>query len=242
MIDRRALWISLFILFAMIAGDFWRLGQLPDWHYIPADGPGNSLTIPVLVLFTPVLALLFVMGTIFSRTWLRSGPKEAVQSWQGWYGRLLLFGTVIMAVAQVFVVARSLGLLQSVDRPTFARLIAVVAGIFMIMRGNMTPKMPWLSMRFRPLDPWQWNRYQRFGGKLAVASGLFMAVGLPLLPIQMLAPTGLGMTLVILVLSYWYPRQAETRTLVGVQARRGLPPCLCPCVEWRQRGGPRSWA
>lgn len=206
MIDRKALWISFLVLIAMIAADFWRLSLLPDWHHVPVEGPGNSHTMPVLMLFVPVLGLLFTMGVLFSRKWLRSGPEEAVQPWRRYYGLALLFNTAIMASAEAFNLARSLGALQSVSRITLAHVIFVVGGIFMMVVGNMLPKMPWLSARFRSaqLNPWQWNRQLRFGGKITVVFGLFLAVGLPLLPVKMALPTILGLSLTIMAVNYWH--------------------------------------
>jgi hypothetical protein len=204
MINRRALWISLLVLIAMIAADVWRLSLLPDWHHIPAEGPGNSHTIPVLALFAPVLALLFTMGILFARRWLRSGPEDAVQPWRRWYGLMLLFNTAIAASAQAFNLARSMGALQSVNRLTLSHGVMVVGGIFMILVGNMLPKMPFLSQRFRPLDQWQWNQHLRFGGKVTVVFGVFIALVLPLLPFRMVLPVTLGLGLMVIAVNYWH--------------------------------------
>jgi uncharacterized membrane protein len=204
MINRRALWISLLVLFAMIAADVWRLSLLPDWHHIPAEGPGNSHTVPVLAFFTPVLAVLFTMAVLFSRKWLRSGPEEAMQPWRRWYGLMLLFNTAIAASAQAFNLARSMGALQSINRIALSHGIMVVGGIFMILVGNMLPKMPWLLARFRPLDQWQWNRHLRFGGKVTVIFGVFIALILPLLPVKMVLPATLGLALAVTAVNYWH--------------------------------------
>jgi hypothetical protein len=204
MINRRTLWISLLVLFAMIAADFWRLSLLPDWHHIPAEGPGYSHTFPVFMLFAPALALLFTMGILFARKWLRSGTEEALQPWRRWYGLMLLFNTAIAASAEAFNLARSMGALQSINRLTLSHGVMVVVGIFMMLVGNMLPKMPWLSQRFRPLDQWQWNRHLRFGGKVAVVFGVFIAVVMPLLPIKMVLPAMLGLALVVIAVNYWH--------------------------------------
>jgi uncharacterized membrane protein len=203
MIDRRALWISILVLVAMVAADFWRLGLLPDWHQVPAEGPGNGHTFPAFRLFIPALALLFTMGLLFTRIWLRSGSEEAVQHWRRWYGLCLMFNTAITALATAFTLARSLGALQSVNR---LAVVMVASGIFMIVIGNMLPKMPFLTARFRrtQLDPWQWNRHLRFGGKLAVIAGLCMAVGFPLLPLNMVRPAAFGLALTALTVNYWH--------------------------------------
>jgi hypothetical protein len=207
MINRRALWISFLVLVAMIVADFWRLSLLQDWHHVPAGGTGNSHTFPVFMLFTPVLALLFTMGILSAVKWFFwSGPEEALQSWRCWYGLMLLFNTVITASAQAFTIARSLGVLQSVDRLTFTHVVLVVTGIFMMLVGNMLPKMPWLSARFRriQLDPWQWNRHLRFAGKLMVVFGLFIAVGMPLIPVKMSSPAAFGLALVVIAVNHWH--------------------------------------
>jgi hypothetical protein len=206
MINRKALWISLLVLFAMIAADVWRLSLLPDWHHIPAEGPGNGHTISLLVLFVPILGLIFTMGFHFARKWLASGSKEALQPWQRYNGLALLFTTAMMASVEAFNLARSLGALQSVSRITLAHIIFVVGGIFMMLAGNMLPKMPWLTARSRraQLNPWQWNRQLRFAGKVTFALGLFMAVGLPLLPVKMAPPATLGLALAVIVVNYWH--------------------------------------
>jgi hypothetical protein len=146
------------------------------------------------------------MGVIFSRKWLRSGTEEAVRPWRRWYGQMLLFNTVVIALAQAFNLARSLGALQSVNRLTLAHGIVVVTGIFMMLAGNMLPKMPWLSARFRPfrLDPWQWNRQMRFVGKLMVGMGLFLTLVLLLLPQRMAFPALAGTWLIAMIASLWH--------------------------------------
>jgi hypothetical protein len=66
---------------------------------------------------------------------------------------MLLFNTVMAASAQAFTLARSLGALRSVDQLTFSHVAFVVTGIFMMLVGNMPPKMPWLAQHFRPHGP-----------------------------------------------------------------------------------------
>jgi hypothetical protein len=204
MIDRRALSISLLVLFAMIAADFWRLSLLPNWHHVPTDGPGNTHTFPMFSLFAPALALFFTIGLVSVRKWLRSGSEDALQPWRRWYGLLLLFNTVIAALAQAFVLARSLGALQSVDRQALSRVMMVAAGVFVMVFGNTLPKMPFLTARFGPLDPWQWNRHLRFAGKIAVFLGLFLAVIMPQLSLKMVLPATVSLALAGMAANYWH--------------------------------------
>lgn len=203
MINRKALWISILLILAMIAANIWRLSLLPDWHHVPVEGPGSHL-VPVVWTFIPPLGVLFMMGVLFVRKWLRPGPEEAMPPWRLFGGMALLFVAGIGALAEAFNIARSLGALQSIDRLTLAHAIVVVGGIFMMAAGNILPKMPWLKTRFRPLDPWQWNQYQRFSGRLAFVAGLFVAVGTPLLPFKIAVPVMLGLMLTIVAVSLWY--------------------------------------
>lgn len=204
MINRKALWISILLVLAMIAATLWRLSLLPDWHHVPAEGPDNSRMIPLFALFVPPLIPLFFMGTLFARQWLRSGPAEAVRPWRLYYGLTLVFMTGMMALAQGFNLARSMGALQSVDRPTLAHIIFVAAGIFMMVAGNSLPKMPWLTARFRPLDRWQWNQHLRFAGKLSFVLGLFFVVGMPLLPVKIGILVAIGLSIATVAASLWH--------------------------------------
>jgi len=206
MIDRKALWISLLLVFAMIAADFWRLSLLPDWRHMPVNGPGDSHTINGLFVFRVPLILLFMMFFFFARKWFVSGPEESVEPWRRWGGLMVVFNAVMMALLQAFVLARSLGALQSIDRLTLSHVVFVAAGVFMMVFGNALPKMPWLSARFRPfqLDHWQWNQHLRFGGKLTVVIGLFFAVGMPLLPVKMVLPASISLALTTIAVNHWH--------------------------------------
>jgi hypothetical protein len=69
--------------------------------------------------------------------------------------------------------------LQSVDRQTFGHVILVIMVIFMMLVGNMTPKMPFLSAHFRraQLGPWQWNQHLGFNGKSRSSLGYSLRWG-----------------------------------------------------------------
>ena len=203
MINRKALWISVFLIIAMIAAALWRLSLLPDWHHLPFEGPGSRM-IPSFVLFIPPVGALFVIGMLLIFRWWGSGSEEAKQPWRLLQGMVLLSMTGITALAQAFNIAHSLGALQSIDRLTFAHLMFVACGIFMMVVGNIAPKMPWLVARFRPLDPWQWNQQLRFSGKLAFVFGLFFAVVMPLLPIKLAVPVMPALALAVVAIDLWH--------------------------------------
>jgi hypothetical protein len=208
MIDRKALWITSLIVVAMIAANIWRLSLLPDWRHVPAVVAGSTRMVPSFWAFPPPLIVLLMMG-MFLAINLKFGPKEAspekaMQFWRHQHGMALVFGAGTVGLAQAFSLARSLGALQSVDPPTFRHVVFVAAGIFLMVFGNMMPKMPWLTERFSPLDPWQWNRHRRFQGKFIVALGLFFAVAMPLLSLRMVVPLSIGLSLTLASVSLWH--------------------------------------
>ena len=208
MINRKALWITILLVLAMIAANIWRISLLPDWRHVPAVVAGNIRIIPVFWTFLPPLLVLFMMALILALNWKfgpeQTSPKEAVQSWWRRQSLALVFVAGMAALGQAFSTVHSLGALQSVDPPTFSHFGSAAAGIFMMAFGNMLPKMPWLTERFRPLDPWQWNQHRRFQGRLIFLFGLFIAVGAPLLPAKIAAPAVLGLSLAVMATSLWH--------------------------------------
>ncbi len=73
MINRKAFWISLLVLFVMIAADFWRLSLLPDWRHVPVEGPG-SRSVPVFWTFVPPPGGVVYDGDILRPKMVKLGP------------------------------------------------------------------------------------------------------------------------------------------------------------------------
>jgi hypothetical protein len=206
MIDRKALWISILIFLAITAATLWRLSLLPDWHHVPMDGPAGQRSASAFYLFSAPAALLLEIALLFGRKWWVSGPEESIQSWSRWGGQAIVTISAIIAVVQAIAIARSLGLGAGLDRMAVGHGMQVLMGIFVMMLGNALPKMPFLSVRFRPfrLDPWQWNRHLRLIGKLMVGLGFFVAVGGPLLPHPLFRNIVLGLWLAMMAANILY--------------------------------------
>jgi hypothetical protein len=99
----------------------------------------------------------------------------------------MLLGTgVLSALAQSFMISRSLGYGLSVNGETLARAVIAAGGILLMTQGNNMPKLPWISSRFAAfqLDPWQFARSKRLAGRLSVAFGLAMMAAAILLPVR----------------------------------------------------------
>ena len=124
MIDRKALWILILLCLAMTAAAVWRLSLLPDWHHMPMLTPKGLVVKNGLVLFVPPLSLLFMLAVAFATKWLVTGPDEAIQARQR-HSRLILLGTgMLMALAQAFIIGRSLGHSVGLNPEIFARASA----------------------------------------------------------------------------------------------------------------------
>jgi hypothetical protein len=202
MIDRKALWISLLVLFAMIAADFWRLSLLAHWR-LPVGGPGSHNTVSGLVLFASPASLLLLLMTLPFIQWLAS-PKETLPSWRRWSGKWIVSWSILMTLMQAFVLARSLGLI-SLSGVSLARAVLVWIGIVLMMAGNAAPKAPSLPQRNSfELDPWQKSRLLRFAGKLLFGVGLAFALGGVLLPLEYWRPVFLYLMLAALAAGIWH--------------------------------------
>lgn len=206
MIDRKTLWICWLLIAAMTAAGVWRLSLLPDWHQMPLNGPGDTHIINGLMIFWGPVALLLFLVFFFVRRWFVSTPKQSEQAWQRWSTLFLLATAAIVVLMQVFVTTRSLGFARGIDRLAVAQTAQVAVGLLVVLLGNAVPKMPRLAARFRPyqLDDWQWNQQVRFGGRLLVGLGLFMAIGVPLLPPHLKMPAMMGLWLAVFAANIWH--------------------------------------
>jgi hypothetical protein len=113
---------------------------------------------------------------------------------------------MLVALAQIFLISRSLGYGGGLNPDALARIMLVVTGILVIVQGNVAPKLPRLSNRFAALnlDPWQSARYRRFGGRMTVAFGLVMVVTAVLLPLHATTPIFLILSLAFYGAIIWY--------------------------------------
>ena len=202
MIDRKALWIYIAVILAMTGATIWQLSLLPDWRHMPLGGPGSHNTVSGLVLFAAPVSLLLFMVSPFIQ-WLLL-PRETLPSLRRWSGKWIVSMSVLMALLQAFVLARSLGMVSPSGLGT-ARGGSVMIGIMFIIIGNITPKMPVPPQRnsFQP-DPWTVSRRLRFGGKLFVGLGLVFVLGGILLPIEYWEPVFGSLMLTALAAGIWY--------------------------------------
>jgi hypothetical protein len=205
MIDRKTLWILLLLCAAMTAAAVWRLSLLPDWHHVVFVTPKGPVTRNGFVLFAPPLCMLFMIALHFWRKWLITGPQDAVTIWYRRNSVFLLAAGMLMVMAQVFNISRSLGYDLNLDGQNFGRFVLVVGGIMTMIQGNLMPKLPLLSKRFTlfNLDPWQTARSRRFSGWMTVAFGLVMIMAAFLLPLRDAPPAFLLLTLAFNAALIW---------------------------------------
>jgi hypothetical protein len=206
MIDRKTLWYLILLCLAMTAAAVWRLSLLPDWTQMPMVTPHGPRIRSGLILFMQPLCLLFMLAVFGVRKWLISAPDEALAVWYR-RGRLLpMAAGTLTALAQVFLISRSLGHGLDLNPEAFARIIMAVTGMLVIMQGNILPKLPRLSRRFAALnlDPWQSARSQRFGARITVAFGLFVMIAAVLLPLRATTPIFLVLALAFYAALIWY--------------------------------------
>lgn len=190
MIDRKALWFSIAVIIATIAAALWRISLLPDWHRMALDGPGSAHTLNSLFLFAHPLGLTVATLAFYGRKWFVSGSAEDIQPWRRNGTQFVTGFSVIAGLMQAFMISRSFGYGLAVDRADVARIAFAAMGVLLIVVGNVMPKLPWLTGRFRAvrLDPWQQKRHLRFTGLLMVGMGLYFVVMAAALPWLQLLP------------------------------------------------------
>jgi len=206
MIDRKGLWILILLGLAMTAAAIWRLSLLPDWHHMPMLTPNGLVVKNGLVLFVPPLSLLFTLAVVFAAKWLVTGPDDAIQARQR-HSRLIFLGTgMLTALAQTFIIGRSLGHSFGLNPEIFARAVLMVSAIMLTTYGNNIPKLPRVSKRFAAfnLDPWQSARSMRLAGRLTVAFGLFQIIAAVLLPVRAITPVIMVLCLAYLGAIFWH--------------------------------------
>ncbi len=206
MIDRKALQFLILLCLAMTAAAIWRFSLLPDWTRMPVVTPAGPRTRSGLFLFAPPLAMLFMIAVTCAKNWLVSGPQEALAARHRWSRPMLVWSGVIMALMQAFMIARSLGHDLGLNPQAITRMVMVMAGILVIMHGNIIPKLPRLSKRIAMfnLDPWQSARSMRFSGRMTVGFGLATIVAAVLLPPRATLFTFLILTLAFYGAVLWY--------------------------------------
>ena len=190
----------------MTAAAVWRLNLLPDWHHMPMMTPKGLVTKNGLVLFAPPLSLLFTLAVTFATKWLVTGPDEAIQARQR-HSRLILLGSgILLALAQTFIISRSLGYGFGLNPEIFARGLLIVSAIMLTTYGNSIPKLPRVSKRIAAfnLDSWQSARSRRLAGRLTVAFGLFQIIAAVALPVRAITPIVMVLCLAYLGAIFWH--------------------------------------
>lgn len=168
--------VSLIVL--MVLGAWWGYSQLPSNTQIPihfnSEGTVDGWGSPLMLFLLPGIAafnwlLMWVLPHIDPR------GQNIVRSAKA-YGTVWLAVTVVLAVIQGIMVTSALGL-----DPHRRTLFPVLIGGLLIVIGNVMGKIRWNStVGIR--TPWAladervWDKTQRFGGRMLVASGIVVVV------------------------------------------------------------------
>jgi uncharacterized membrane protein len=201
------------IVVLMIAAASWGFAHLPDGRPIPvhfnAEGVVDGWGSPVMLFLLPGIAalnwaLMWVLPRIDPR------GENIIRSAKA-YGIVWLAITVVLALIQGIMVSSALGV--DVHRLT---LFPMLIGGLLIVIGNVMGKMRWNStVGIR--TPWAladervWDKTQRFGGRMMVASGIVVMIAALSPALQphidvVITASVLAVTLTIYCQSYLYWR------------------------------------
>lgn len=195
MIDRKTVWITSALTFAMLIAAIWRIALLPDWMEFPL---GNGRTLHhsyfALFLFVPPLWIIGALGLVAARRWLIRSSVENIRPWKKWHSLLLICGGVLMTAMQFSIIARSLSTNNILNPMVMTRIFTVATGVLMIATGNRLPKLPWLTSRLNilSLPPAQGAEFLRLQGWLNVCVGTAFVLAGALLPYRLAFAVMLG--------------------------------------------------
>lgn len=206
MIDRKALWFLILLTLAMTAAALWRISVAPDWTQLLFVGRNGATTTHSLFLFVPALVVLSMIPFSALIKWLAPGPEDAARAHHRMGMQMLLAGSVLAAMAQGFMISRSLGYGLELNNEVFGRATIVLMALLIIVQGNNMPKLPWIASRFPAyqLDAWQQARSQRFTGRLSILFGIALIVAAALLPMRIVPFITMAFVPVYLGLIVWY--------------------------------------
>ena len=219
MINRNTGTTAFVLILAMLILGIWAKAQLPDTariavHFDAAGRPNGWMAswAGLFVLPTIALGVCLVLALIS-----RLDPRRVnLARSKAALGPLVLSPIVIIAVAQVGIVATALGIDLNVSRLTYGAM----GGSFIVI-GNVLGKLRWnytagIRTRWTLADERVWDKTHRFGGLVFVAGGAMMLTAALILPAggglaAVIIAIGLGAALLTVLKSYllWRDRQRE---------------------------------
>ena len=192
MIDRKTFWTAMAFVALMLAAAVWRMSLLPDWTQLPRQDLQGAALPPVNSVWLLVSpgAVLFVMATLAWRTRTARNAGDALRPWAKWVDFFLVPYSLILALMQAFIIARSLGLLTGMNVELFVRGGFVALGVLTMVMNNALPKLPWLGSRIAILDmdPDRGARLTRLRAWLGFSIGLVAVLGGLFLPLKDVPP------------------------------------------------------
>jgi uncharacterized membrane protein len=217
MITRNTGATAFVLILAMLILGIWAKAQLPDTARIAvhfdAAGRPNGWMAPWAGLFIlPAIAAGVCLVLAFVP---RLDPRRAnlVRS-KSALGPLVLSPIVIIAIAQMEIVATALGIDLNVSRLTYAAM----GGSFIVI-GNVLGKLRWnytagIRTRWTLADERVWDKTHRFGGVVFVAGGALMLTAALILPAgsglaAVIVAIGLGAALLTVLKSYLLSRDRQ---------------------------------
>jgi hypothetical protein len=197
MLDRRTKLIVLAIFLAMVASDIWLVVHAVRWSAI--------------LFILPACMMIFIGAW----QWRMAHAEGDLPAWTKWVGFLAICYATIFAGFQLIFVMK---LLKMIALPSYLMLVrALIAffGVQLLVLGNWKAKLPplktWLPASLS-LSATGEATILRLEGWLLVAYGLIVIATAFLIPMSLIAPLFVSMSLAALVVILVRRRQLKTRT------------------------------
>lgn len=157
--------------------------EMPLAIHFDAAGTPNGWAPAWLALSLIPLIALVVLGTVVLLPKIDPRGENLLRS-QGAIQTILLSVLALLAVVQLAIAAHALHVPLQVGR-----IVATIVGLLFVVTGNVMGKLRW-NYTFGMRTPWTianervWDKTHRFAGRLMVAVGAVIAIGVWWAPVQ----------------------------------------------------------
>jgi hypothetical protein len=195
MLDRKIMLIVSAFVLAMLAAAIWLLAYQGRWSVMPFTAPAGVVMVAA------------------GLRWRLARASGDLSAWTKWAGFFAISYAAICAGFQLVLVVTSLKVIATPLSPLM-RLFFALFGVQFFILGNWIAKLP-------PLEIWRpaWlslgvegeAAMLRFGGWLFVGYGLILVGSAFLIPVHLIAPVVVSMTLASLIVVVIRRRQLRAQ-------------------------------
>jgi hypothetical protein len=198
MLDRKTMLAVLALVLLMLASAIWLVGHMERWLIIP---------------FLPPACVMIVLGALH---WRFAHAKGDLSAWTKFGSFFAISYAAICAGYELILVMRVLNVTAPTTFLSLIRLLFAFLGVQFFVLGNWIAKLPPLGL-WRPaslsLNKAGEAAMLRFRGWLMVAYGVTLVASAFLIPMSLITPLVVSMSLALLIVALI--RRRQLKAMIG---------------------------